>query len=41
MLGLVDLFDVPSYEKSIIQNAIENNCTNASNVVFINNVTNV
>lgn len=23
MLGLVDLFDVPSYEKSIIQNAIK------------------
>jgi len=36
-LGLVDEFDVPISEKMILQNAIENNCTNTSNVIFINN----
>lgn len=40
-LGLVDQFDVPISEKNIIQNAVKNNCTNTSNVVFINNGTNI
>ena len=39
-LGLVDEFDVPISEKMIMQNAIENNCTNISSVIFINNETN-
>ena len=39
-LGLVDEFDVPISEKMIMQNAIENNCTNTSSVIFINNETN-
>jgi hypothetical protein len=41
ILGLVDEFDVPISEKMIMQNAVENNCTNTSNVIFINNETNV
>ena len=40
-LGLVDEFDVPISEKMIVQNAVENNCTNTSNVIFINNQTNI
>jgi len=40
-LGLVDEFDVPISEKMIVQNAVENNCTNTSNVIFINNETNI
>jgi len=40
-LGLVDEFDVPISEKMIVQNAIENNCTNTSNVIFLNNETNL
>ena len=40
-LGLVDEFDVPISEKKIVQNAVENNCTNTSGVIFINNETNV
>jgi len=40
-LGLVDEFDVPISEKKIVQNAVENNCTNTSNVIFINNETNI
>jgi len=40
-LGLVDEFDVPISEKMIVQNAIENNCSNTSNVIFINNETNI
>ncbi|RZW38736.1 MAG: hypothetical protein EX263_13925 [Flavobacteriaceae bacterium] len=40
-LGLVDEFDVPISEKMIVQNAVENNCTNTSNVRFINNETNI
>ena len=40
-LGLVDEFDVPISEKMIVQNAVENNCTNTSNVIFINNETNL
>lgn len=41
ILGLVDEFDVPISEKMIVQNAVENNCTNTSNVIFINNETNI
>ena len=40
-LGLVDEFDVPISEKMIVQNAVENNCTNTSSVIFINNETNI
>lgn len=40
-LGLVDEFDVPIPEKMIMQNAIENNCSNTSNVIFLNNETNI
>ena len=40
-LGLVDGFDVPISEKMIVQNAVENNCTNTSSVIFINNETNI
>ena len=40
-LWLVDEFDVPISEKMIVQNAVENNCTNTSNVIFINNETNI
>lgn len=40
-LGLVDEFDVPISEKMIIQIAVENNLTNTSNVIFINNETNI
>jgi len=40
-LGLVDEFDVPIAEKMIVQNAVKNNCTNTSNVIFINNETNI
>lgn len=40
-LGLVDEFDAPISEKMIVQNAVENNCTNTSNVIFINNETNI
>jgi hypothetical protein len=40
-LGLVDEFDVPISEKIIVQNGVENNCTNTSNVIFINNETNI
>jgi hypothetical protein len=40
-LGLVDEFDVPISEKIMVQNGIENNCTNTSNVIFINNETNI
>jgi hypothetical protein len=40
-LGLVDEFDLPISEKMIVQNAVENNCTNTSNVIFINNETNI
>lgn len=36
-----DTFDVPISEKITLQNAIQNNCTNSSNVVFINNKTNI
>ena len=41
ILGLVDEFDVQISEKMIMQNAVENNCTNTSNVIFINNETNI
>lgn len=41
VLGLVDEFDVPISEKSIVQNAIQTNCVNASSVIFINNQTNI
>jgi len=41
MLGLVDEFDVPISEKMVVQNAVENNCTNTSNLIFINNETNI
>ncbi len=41
LLGLVDEFDVPISEKRIVQDAIENTCTNSSNVVFLNNDTNI
>ena len=40
-LGLVDEYDVPISEKMIMQNAVQNNCTNVSNVRFINNETNI
>ena len=40
-LGLVDEFDVSISEKMIVQNAVENNCTNTSNVIFLNNETNI
>lgn len=40
-LGLVDVFDVPISKKMIVQNAVENNCTNTSSVIFINNETNI
>lgn len=40
-LGLVDEFDVPISEKMIVQNVIENNCTNISSLIFINNETNI
>lgn len=40
-LGLVDEFDVPISEKMIVQTAVENNCTNTSSVIFINNETNI
>jgi hypothetical protein len=40
-LGLVDQFDVPISEKMIMQTAVENNCTNISSVIFINNETNI
>lgn len=41
ILGLVDQFDVPISEKMIVQNIVENNCTNSSNVIFINKKTNI
>ena len=41
ILGLVDEFDVPISEKMIVQNAVKNNCTNTSSVIFINNETNI
>ena len=41
MLGLVDTFDVPPSEKSIIQDSILNNSTNSSSIIFINNETNI
>ena len=40
-LGLVDTFDVSISEKITLQNAMQNNCTNSSNVVLINNKTNI
>lgn len=40
-LGLVDEFDVPISEKMIMQNAVENNCSNTSNVIFLNNETDI
>ena len=40
-LGLVDEFDIPISEKLIVQNAVENTCTNTSNIIFINNETNI
>jgi hypothetical protein len=41
MLGLVDTFDVPMSEKSIIENSVINNSTNSSSVIFLNNETNI
>jgi len=40
-LNLVDEFDVPISEKMIVQNAVENNCTNTLSIIFINNETNI
>jgi hypothetical protein len=40
-LCVVDCYDVPISEKMIVQNAVENNCTNTSSVIFINNETNI
>lgn len=41
MLGLVDAFDVPVSEKSIVEDSVLNNLTNSSSVVFINNGKNI
>lgn len=41
MLGVVDTFDVPMSEKSVIENFIINNLTNNSNTIFINTQTNI
>ena len=41
MLGLVDIFDVPKSEKSIIENSVRNNSRNNSSVIFLNNKTNI
>lgn len=37
MLGLVDTFNVPISEKSVIENSVINNSTNSSSVTFLNN----
>ena len=36
LLGLVDAFDVPRSEKTIIENSVINSSTNSSTIVFIN-----
>ena len=41
MLGLVDTFDVPVSEKSIVENSVLNNSTNSSSVLFLNNEKNI
>ncbi len=41
MLGLVDTFDVPVSEKSIVENSVLNNSTNSSSVIFLNNEKNI
>ena len=41
MLGLVDTFDVPMSEKSIIKNSVINNLTNSSSVIFLNDEKNI
>ena len=41
MLGLVDEFDVPIFEKSIMENSIEETAILKPNLVFINNKENI
>jgi len=41
MLGVVDTFDIPKSEKSIIENSVINNLTNSSSVIFLNNETDI
>ena len=41
VLGVVDSFDVPESEKSIVQESILNNSTNTSSVLFFNDETNI